>query len=69
MNTKILSLALFLATVANVQSRDVKFSIITFGKSASVTIPTINQTVELKPNAIYNGVQSAVVPGCPEEEF
>jgi len=69
MNTIILLLVLFLAEIGYVQSRDVKFSIITFGKKASVNIPALNQTINLNPTIFYNGVQSGYVNGCPDEEF
>jgi hypothetical protein len=70
MNTLIFSFVLFLAIIGNVQSRDVKFSIITFGKKASVNIPKLNDTtVELKPSILHKSVQTVYVNGCPDEEF
>jgi len=65
----LLSFILFLTVVGNVQSRNVKFSIITFGKKATVTIPALNKTTDLQPNIFHNAIQTGLVIGCPDTEF
>jgi len=69
MNSKLLSIALFFAAAGNVFARDVKFSIITFGKSASVNIVSTKQTVQLAPSSLYNGIQTVSINGLPDEEL
>jgi len=69
MKAKLLSVALLLAAVGNVQSRNVKFSIITFGKKAQVSIPSINKTVDLSPILQHKEVQTVTINDLPEEEF
>jgi len=66
MNCILISTLLLLAIVGQVFGRIVNFSIIAFGKDASVTFN--GKTLNMLPVDNYSGVKS-VSAFCPDEEF